>query len=371
MLQKESAKEEEDVEGIAGIADMAGMSEKLIFAHELTHALQDETPAARPPHQGPEGRRRPRARAAVPARGRGHARHGPRRPDGPPGRRRKRGRDARAASLRRARSNGPTSPRTSRTTSSSSSSFPTPTGRRSSGGSSRAGGGRSRPALEESADVDVGDPPRRTRSFRPRTCCPDVERLSPLGLPSSLHRHARRMDAPFPPAPLARRERGGRGGVGWRGDRIAFFASGRTIAYLWRARFDSPAAAERFEAAWTKARLKGRRRRRWRGKGAMSSWLRIPEPPGPPRLQDGGSGRVGSGWARRAVGAALAAARLAWMRRPYGNGSTSSSGPCFTPWALRPAESRRTSGWSRRRRGRRCRAGRCRRGRTSPRAPPR
>ncbi len=43
---------------------------------------------------------------------------------------------------------------------------------------------------------------------------------------------------------------------GWRGDRIAFFASGRTIAYLWRARFDSPASAERFEAAWTKARLK-------------------------------------------------------------------------------------------------------------------
>ncbi len=43
---------------------------------------------------------------------------------------------------------------------------------------------------------------------------------------------------------------------GWRGDRIAFFASGRTIAYLWRARFDSPAAAERFETAWTKARSK-------------------------------------------------------------------------------------------------------------------
>jgi hypothetical protein len=44
--------------------------------------------------------------------------------------------------------------------------------------------------------------------------------------------------------------------AGWRGDRIAFFASGRTIAYLWRARFESPAAAERFENAWKKARKK-------------------------------------------------------------------------------------------------------------------
>jgi hypothetical protein len=44
--------------------------------------------------------------------------------------------------------------------------------------------------------------------------------------------------------------------TGWRGDRIAFFASGRTIAYLWRTRFDSPASAERFETAWKKARKK-------------------------------------------------------------------------------------------------------------------
>lgn len=44
--------------------------------------------------------------------------------------------------------------------------------------------------------------------------------------------------------------------AGWRGDRIAFFASGRTVAYLWRARFDSPASAERFENAWKKARKK-------------------------------------------------------------------------------------------------------------------
>jgi hypothetical protein len=36
---------------------------------------------------------------------------------------------------------------------------------------------------------------------------------------------------------------------GWRGDRIAFFASGNSLSYLWRLRFESPAAAERFERA--------------------------------------------------------------------------------------------------------------------------
>ncbi|HJW14325.1 MAG TPA: hypothetical protein VJ776_06500, partial [Thermoanaerobaculia bacterium] len=44
--------------------------------------------------------------------------------------------------------------------------------------------------------------------------------------------------------------------AGWRGDRIAFFASGQTIAYLWRVRLDSAEAAEKFETAWKKARKK-------------------------------------------------------------------------------------------------------------------
>ena len=43
---------------------------------------------------------------------------------------------------------------------------------------------------------------------------------------------------------------------GWRGDRITFFAAGRKIAYLWRVRFESAAAAGRFEDAWRKARQK-------------------------------------------------------------------------------------------------------------------
>lgn len=44
--------------------------------------------------------------------------------------------------------------------------------------------------------------------------------------------------------------------AGWRGDRIAFFSSGPTIAYLWRLRLETPGAAERFENAWKKARQK-------------------------------------------------------------------------------------------------------------------
>jgi hypothetical protein len=44
---------------------------------------------------------------------------------------------------------------------------------------------------------------------------------------------------------------------GWRGDRVAFFSAGRSVAYLWRVRFASPQGAERFESAWKKSR--GRR----------------------------------------------------------------------------------------------------------------
>ncbi len=41
---------------------------------------------------------------------------------------------------------------------------------------------------------------------------------------------------------------------GWRGDRLAFYLAGGEYSYLWRIRFDSPAAAERFAAALEKAR---------------------------------------------------------------------------------------------------------------------
>ncbi|MEO8431321.1 MAG: hypothetical protein ABI592_07415 [Acidobacteriota bacterium] len=42
--------------------------------------------------------------------------------------------------------------------------------------------------------------------------------------------------------------------AGWRGDRVAFFGSGRSVAYTWRLRFESPSAAERFESAWKTTR---------------------------------------------------------------------------------------------------------------------
>jgi len=41
----------------------------------------------------------------------------------------------------------------------------------------------------------------------------------------------------------------------WRGDRIAFYGSNNTIAYVWHLRLESPSAAERFEAVWRKVRL--------------------------------------------------------------------------------------------------------------------
>jgi hypothetical protein len=71
---------------------------------------------------------------------------------------------------------------------------------------------------------------------------------------------------------------------GWRGDRIVFFASGRTIAYLWRTRFDSPASAERFEAAWTRARSKSPKRetvvRRDRDVLVAAGFQKLPDLPG-------------------------------------------------------------------------------------------
>ncbi len=51
-------------------------------------------------------------------------------------------------------------------------------------------------------------------------------------------------------------EEAARGATGWRGDRIAFFGSGRTMGYLWRIRFDEGLSAARFETAFRKARAK-------------------------------------------------------------------------------------------------------------------
>jgi hypothetical protein len=42
--------------------------------------------------------------------------------------------------------------------------------------------------------------------------------------------------------------------AGWRGDRIVFHGSPAAIAYLWRIRFDTPQSAERFAAVWKSSR---------------------------------------------------------------------------------------------------------------------
>jgi hypothetical protein len=42
---------------------------------------------------------------------------------------------------------------------------------------------------------------------------------------------------------------------GWRGDRLAFFVAGDDYSYVWRIRYDSVAAAERFTSALIRARL--------------------------------------------------------------------------------------------------------------------
>jgi hypothetical protein len=41
---------------------------------------------------------------------------------------------------------------------------------------------------------------------------------------------------------------------GWQGDRLAFFTAGEDYSYLWRVRYESAAAAERFASALTRAR---------------------------------------------------------------------------------------------------------------------
>ncbi len=73
----------------------------------------------------------------------------------------------------------------------------------------------------------------------------------------------------------------------WRGDRLAFFSSGSRIGYLWRVRLESPGAADRFEAAWKKARQKSglseSLSRRGREILVTAGLSKVPELPGFPQ----------------------------------------------------------------------------------------
>jgi hypothetical protein len=49
-------------------------------------------------------------------------------------------------------------------------------------------------------------------------------------------------------------EEADRAAAEWRGDRIAFFIAGRSVAYVWKIRCDGPGSAERLAATLLKAR---------------------------------------------------------------------------------------------------------------------
>jgi hypothetical protein len=65
--------------------------------------------------------------------------------------------------------------------------------------------------------------------------------------------------------------------AGWRGDRIAFFGSARNISYRWRIRFDGAPSAERFESAWRS----GRKRNEQVSRTGSDVTVLSPRPPSP------------------------------------------------------------------------------------------
>jgi len=283
MLQKESAKEEEDAEGIAAIADMAGMSEKLIFAHELTHALQDES--LKLDRRMKDLKENGDRALALQSLLEGEATLVMVRVvlTGLPGA------DESAEEML-----GPLLSAGALERSSVPKDIPdyfveqlffpytdgTAFVRRVVKSRGWAGVDRlwKNPPMSTSAILHEGS------GFVPaENLLPGVERLSPSGFHPLYTDTLGEWTLRF----LLRRSldenEADAAAAGWRGDRIAFFASGRTIAYLWRTRFDSPAAAERFEAAWTKARLKGQKKetlaRQGRDVVVASGFQTLPELP--------------------------------------------------------------------------------------------
>jgi hypothetical protein len=146
--------------------------------------------------------------------------------------------------------------------------------------------------------------------------------------------------------------------AGWRGDRIAFFASGSSMGYLWRLRFDGPGTAARFEAALTKARAKRPTpspetiTRRGADLIIASGLPRVPE-------------QVERRVSRHPEGAARRIPAIATAPVQYGTFASLNDRLCLRPCPasslVRPSApgsdtrgSRRTSGSRRRRRARRC-----------------
>jgi hypothetical protein len=284
-LQKESARDEEDIEEITGTADMAGMSEKLIFAHELTHALQDES--LKLDRRMKELKENGDRALALESLLEGEATLVMVRvvltgiPGADEGAEEMLGPLLSAGALERSGI-----PKDIPDYFVEQLFFPYTEGtafvRRVVKNKGWAGVDRlwKNPPLSTSEILHEGTTFTPVENLLPAS----AERLAPSGFRSLYAdtlgewtiRYLLRRSLDDGEADAA--------ASGWRGDRIAFFASGRTIAYLWRARFDSPASAERFEAAWTKARLKSPRKeivtRRGQDILVASGFPKLPDLPG-------------------------------------------------------------------------------------------
>ena len=284
-LQKENAKDEEDAEGIAGMADAAGMSEKLIFAHELTHALQDES--LKLDRRMKDLKENGDRALALESLLEGEATLVMVRVvlTGVPGA------DESAEEML-----GPLLSAGALERSGIPKDIPdyfveqlffpytdgTAFVRRVVKTKGWAGIDRlwKNPPMSTSEILHEGPAFVPAENLLPA----NTDKLSPSGFHPLYGDTLGEWTLRF----LLRRslgeEEANAAASGWRGDRIAFFASGRTIAYLWRARFDSAASAERFETAWTKARLKGSRKETVVRKGqdvlVASGFAKLPDLPG-------------------------------------------------------------------------------------------
>ncbi len=255
---RESAKEEEEIEALGGVADMAGMSEKLIFAHELTHALQDES--LKLDRRMKDLKENGDKALALESLLEGEATLVMVRvvlagvPGADESAEEMLGPLLTAGALERSGV-----PKDIPDYFVEQLFFPYTEGtafvRRIVKKKGWPGVDRlwKNPPLSSSEILHEGTAFVPAENLLPG----NPERLSPSGLHFLYADTLGEWTVRF----LLRRsldeQEADAAAAGWRGDRIAFFGSGRTIAYVLRARFDSAASAERFQSAWTKARRKG------------------------------------------------------------------------------------------------------------------
>jgi hypothetical protein len=284
-LQKESDKDEEDAEGIAGMADMAGMSEKLIFAHELTHALQDES--LKLDRRMKEMKENGDRALALESLLEGEATLVMVRvvltgvPGADESTEEMLGPLLSAGALERSGV-----PKDIPDYFVEQLFFPYTEGTAYVRRVVKSKGWPGVDRLWKNPPMSTSEILHEGQTFAPvENLLPgNAERLSPSGFHFLYADTLGEWTLRF----LLRRSIGedqaDAAASGWRGDRIAFFASGRTIAYLWRARFDSPASAQRFETAWSRARLKAPRKeivaRRGQDVLVAAGFQKLPDLPG-------------------------------------------------------------------------------------------